>query len=113
MPGVINETLFPAGPIPPGESIFSPMLDVGGAQHVAVNTLIRQPNFNVQRVITFQHTPTDEFAAPFQIDNFGSTLQLYTLVPVHGPTLQVELRNLGSEPEHVDLAWVYGVRAVP
>jgi hypothetical protein len=108
---VIDTTLFPPGtPIPPGGSISSEVITVSGAEHVAVNVVLRSPNQDVYRIIfSGRRLRTEGTGRPQQTDSIGETGNLWSLVPVHGPLLAVGLENRGSQPAEVDYATLYGV----
>jgi hypothetical protein len=112
--GVIDQSLFRSEtPIPPGDPIDSPIIDVSGAQHLTVNVLVSGERAKIQRSIVFVHRQQDgrKVAIGFPADTFGSAPQLWTLLPsVHGSSLQVSLANQSSQPARVYAAWVYGVR---
>jgi hypothetical protein len=105
---VIKEILFlPRTPLPPGQSVDSELIDVSGAQHLTVNVALERIFQNVECRIHFGM----EGAAFFTLktETF-SRPELLTLVPVHGPVLQVTLRNNGPDPAGIFAGWVYGVR---
>jgi hypothetical protein len=123
VPAMIHKVLFrPLTPIPPGERVDSAEIDVGGAQHVAVNVGIKGAGASVDCTIAFVHRPGPagsgqgvaavhtESMNPFGDDNSS---RLHVFLPVHAPILQVELRNTGSEPARTLHTWVYGVRFAP
>lgn len=119
VPVTIHRNLF-AGVqlIPPGESIESREIDVGGAQHVAVNVSIGGPGESVECEILFihrlgggvglahVHTETMEPG-----DKPMSHLSVF--LPVHTPALLVRLTNVGNETARTFHCWVYGIRMAP
>lgn len=112
MPTVIYEHLIAnATPLPPGAAVQSRIIDVRGAQNVSVNVSIGNLDRNIQRGIYFGPTTNNGYA-PLREDNFGQTNHLLTSVPVCGPELFVEVRNLGSNNSDCS-GTVYAVREVP
>jgi hypothetical protein len=115
VPRVIEDTLFLQGTsIPPGESILSNTFRVSGAEHITVNVVLKSPAQNVQRTILFTRSvPSgDSTTIPQRTDTIGETGHLWSLVPVHGSLLEVELTNRGSQPAEILYAAIYGVAVV-
>jgi hypothetical protein len=114
VPRVIEDALFSAGhAIAPGESVLSNTFRVSGAQHITVNVVLKSPVQNVQRTILFeQDTHLKVPPTPQQTDTIGETGHLWSVVPVHGPLLTVELTNRGSQPAEIRYATIYGVAVV-
>ena len=109
MPRVIDTVLFvPPATIPPGESFVSNTIRVSGAEHVAVNVVLSSPNQDVYRIIR-SGRPSDVELRPQQTDRIDETGNLWTVVPVHGPSMDVVLENRGSQPAEVAYATLYGV----
>jgi hypothetical protein len=119
MPEVIDVVLFPQGKqIPPGKTIGRAAIGVSGAQYITVNVQIFPNTGSVWRRISFGRRREDEEISDLvqlKVDRFAETTSsgtgiLLTLVPVHGPLLDVELQNRGDEPVKVLYATVYGIR---
>jgi hypothetical protein len=112
MPSVIDEHLIEnATPLPPGGTVRSRVVDVGGAQQVAVNVGITNTDAAVIRTIYFGRTTNNAFA-PFRRDNFGIENNLSMAVPVCGPELFVIVENRGGQNHTVD-GTVYAIRMIP
>ena len=120
MPVTIHRNLFApvVQLIPPGESIESREIDVGGAQHVTVNVSISGAGASVECEILFVHRfgggvglahVHTETMNPSE-DRFS---RLYVFLPVHAPSLLVRLTNVGNETARTFHGWVYGVRMAP
>ena len=112
MPSVIDEHLIEnATPLPAGGSVRSKVIDVGGAQQVAVNVGITNVDAAVTRTIYFGPTTNNAFA-PLRSDSFGVENNLSSAVAVCGPKLFVIVENRGGQNHTVD-GTVYAIRVVP
>jgi hypothetical protein len=112
MPSVIYETLIDnATPLPPGGKINSKVVDVKGADRVSVNVSITNRDANVRRTIYFGPA-TNNALVPLRTDNFGSSNDLLTSVPVCGLEVFVVVENHGTQQYTCD-GTIYGVRVVP
>jgi hypothetical protein len=116
---VIHRILFrPQTPIPPGQTVDSNEIDVGGAQQVTVRVGIQGAVADVEYEIVFIHREASGGAAfvPVQTDTFSphegdpDSASMLTSVQVIAPILLVALTNKGSEPASTFHSWVYGVR---
>ena len=112
MPSVIDEHLIEnATALRAGGTVRSRVVDVGGAQHVAVNVGITNRDASVIRTIYFGPTTNNAFA-PLRTDDFSVQNNLSTFVPVCGPMLFVIVENRGAQDHTVD-GTVYAIRVVP
>jgi hypothetical protein len=112
MPSVIDQHLIDnATPLQPNGRVQSHVIDVRGAQYVAVNVSIVSNDPNVWRTIYFGPTTNNAFT-PLRRDNFGSNNNMSTFAPVCGPKLMVIVENFGTQQTTCD-GTVYAVRQVP
>lgn len=121
VPVTIHKNLFApvVQLIPPGESIESREIDVGGAQHIAVNVSIGDHGASVECEILFVHRlpHAGVGAAHVHTERMEpgdeAVSHLNAFLPVHTPALLVRLTNVGNKPARTFHCWVYGIRIAP
>jgi hypothetical protein len=121
VPVTIDQILFPGvNAIQPGERIASREIDVGGAQHITVNVAIGRLGARVECEIFFVrragtstgHAPVITEGMEVNADT-GPISHMNVFLPVHSPSLQVVVRNVGDQQALILLSWAYGVRLAP